>query len=61
MTYDYGKFLELQSQVSLLVSGADPLQEVERKLNEGLATLFGRAAASSTWARTGSRSGERSR
>jgi len=46
MTYDYGKFLELQSQVSLLVSGADPLQEVERKLNEGLATLFGRAAAS---------------
>lgn len=46
MSYDYGKFLEVQSQMSLLVGGADPLQEAERALNVGLAKLFGRAAAS---------------
>lgn len=46
MSYDYGKFLEVQSQMSLLVGGASPQQEAERKLNEGLGKLFGRAAAS---------------
>ena len=46
MSYDYGKFLELQSEVSRLVSGSDSMQELERTLNEGLAKLFGRAAVS---------------
>lgn len=46
MTYDYGKLLQLQNQLSHLMSGADPLQEAERTLNDGLAKLFGRAAAS---------------
>lgn len=44
MSYDYGQFFELQSRMSQLAGGTDPLQQVQQNLNDGLAKLFGRAA-----------------
>lgn len=46
MSYEYGQFLQLQSQLTSLMGPTDPLQEAQRTLNDGLAKLFGRTAAS---------------
>lgn len=47
MSYDYGKFAELQTQMARMTSmGMDPLADAEAKLNEGLGKVFGRAAGS---------------
>jgi hypothetical protein len=45
MTYDYGKFLELQAQLTRLNGGADSLQQMQQQLAASLAKLFGRADA----------------
>jgi hypothetical protein len=46
MSYDYGRFLELQAQLTLMQGDPSALAEIEAEMNQGMSKMFGRVSAS---------------